>query len=63
MFNLTPSEIALAISTGITIYQIYGWLGYGATEFSFQISLLIIGFTLIICSLRRDLDDSQLRKP
>jgi len=57
MFDqLTPSDAALAISSGITIYQIYQYFGYGGTELSFHISIIIIGFTLIISGLKRNLD-------
>ncbi len=63
MFNqLTPSDTALAISSGITIYQVYQFLGYGGTELSFHIAILIITFTLMLCSLKRNQEHYQENK-
>lgn len=59
MFSyITASDIALAISSGMTIYQIYSYSSYGASELSFNVSVLIVAFTLTICSLKRNLDNS-----
>lgn len=60
MFDqITPSDTALAISSGITIYQIYQCLGYGGTELSFHISILIISFTVMLCGLKRNQEHCQ----
>lgn len=58
MFNqITGSDIALTVSSGMTIYQIYSYFNYGS-ELSLNITILIVAFTLTICSLKRDLDHS-----
>jgi hypothetical protein len=63
MFNLnqiTGSDIALAISSGMTIYQIYSYFNCGS-ELTLNITILIVAFTLTICSLKQDSHRSASR--